>query len=226
MGELLRRESKIDCVNATVPLWAFVALGLAAPVVALISVLVSTQAESRRTQRAWLRQTKYESYERLFTAYFAMTAAYSDFLDAPIVTAKAIKRLSGAHENFKHQYDKTKLIASLRVSFSMDIEMLRTWFDIMFQLNAATEGEPAPKPHRGWGGYGDTSRAAAWDLGVRRDPGGWLAKWRDRGDVVPSNYVRRAAAEAKAEESPTVRFEVSNPYETAEPEEDEPEAAK
>lgn len=84
------------------PLWAFVALGLAAPFVALISVAISTRAESRRSHRNWLRQTKYESYDRLFATYLDMTTAYSDYLDSPIVTRVAKKRLSDAADVVKH----------------------------------------------------------------------------------------------------------------------------
>jgi hypothetical protein len=53
-------------MDASVPLWAFVALGLAAPLVALLSVAITTRAENRRSHRNWLRQTKYASHDRLF----------------------------------------------------------------------------------------------------------------------------------------------------------------
>lgn len=120
-------SSNIDCVNATVPLWALVALGLAAPTVALVGVLITTRAESRRSHRNWLRQTKYESYEDLFSTYLAMKAAYSDYLDAEAVTNEAIERLSITADAFKRQFDKTKLIAGLRVSFYPGFASPSTW---------------------------------------------------------------------------------------------------
>ena len=53
--------------------------------------------------------------------------------------------------------------------------------------------------------------AAAYELGVGRDPGSWLAKWRDRGNVVPDSYVDRVVAMTEAQ--PVAGFEIHNPYE-------------
>lgn len=80
----------------------------------------------------------------------------------------------------------------------------------MFQLEAATEDSSPHPVGRAWGDYSQTQRAAAFELGVRRDPGGWLARWRDRGNVVPSGYLDRFEADAKVE--PVMSFEVWNPY--------------
>jgi len=199
-------------VNATVPLWAFVTLGLVAPVVALIGVIITTQAENRRSHQNWLYQTKYESYEQLFTAFFDMCDTYRDYLASPTITDTTLSEITSAANTFKSQYERTALISSLRVGFNMEIEMLKTWIDVNFQITAAEVDRPTPKPHRAWGACGDTRNAARYDLRVRRDPGGWRARRRDRDNVVPSEYVRRAVRSAEAEANPAVRFTVRNPY--------------
>jgi hypothetical protein len=178
-------------VNATVPLWAFVTLGLVAPVVTLIGVIVATQAESRRSHRNWLYQTKYESYERLFTAFFDMCDAYRDYLDAPTITESTLRKLILATNAFKSQYERTSLVSSLRVGFNMEIELRKTLIDIEFQIMAAKAGKPAPTPHRPWGASEDTRDAARYDLRVRQDPDGWRGRRKDRGTLV---HVRPGAS--------------------------------
>lgn len=197
-------------MGATVPLWAFVTLGLAAPAVSLIGIIITTSAESRRSHRNWLRQTKYEAYEQSFTTYFNMKAAFSDFVDAPVVTQDSLDRLSVAATAFMHQYLKTELVASLRVSFYMQMEMFKTWIDVHWQIEAAEVGKPPHKPHREWGEYGETRNAVNYELGVRRDPRWWLGKWRDRGTVVPSAYVRDLLTQDEVE--PVISFKVPNPH--------------
>jgi hypothetical protein len=175
-------------MDATVPLWAFVALGLAAPAVALLSVLVTTRAENRRSHRNWLRQTKYESYDRLFSTYFPMKEAFSDYLDAPEITESNLDKLRQTSQIFKDQFERTGLVASLRVSLAMEREMVSTWFKIYYALQSAEVGNPPPEPPGEWGAWGRTRDAARYDLGVRRDPERF-GSWRDRDHVVRYGYA-------------------------------------
>jgi hypothetical protein len=211
-----RQPRKVNWVNATVPLWAFVTLGLVAPVVTLIGVVITTQAENRRSHRNWLYQTKSESYERLFATFSAMCDAYRDYLDPPIITNSTLRQLTLATNAFKSQYARTSLVSSLRVGFNMEIELQRTLIDINFQIMAAEVGKPAPTPHRPWGESSDTRDAARYDLRVRQDPEGWRGKRKDRGNIVPSEYVNRAVRSAKAKKNPVKRFVIHNPYEPQE----------
>lgn len=193
-------------MTASVPLWAFVSLGLAAPIVALVGVLITTGTESRRSHRMWLYQTKYESYERLFTTYFDLSSAYSDYLAAARVTPWELQRLTETARAFKNQYEKTALVASLRVSVYMEREMIRLWVDAHLQIDAAVVGKRAPRPSMEWGDYVETRDAVRFDLRVRRDPGGWRARWRDR------DFVVRRRIGSKQPDS-VLTFDIANPYE-------------
>lgn len=197
-------------MSASVPLWAFVALGLAAPLVALLSVAITTAAENRRSHRNWLRQRKYEVYDELFSKFHDLKRTYGDFLDAPLVTTDLVDRLRVACRDFQNHYERTGLMASLRVSLAMQDEMMKTWFDIYFQLKAAKVGEPPSKPHREWGDSFETMQAARYDLGSRRDPLRWRGARQDRDHVVRHRYVKNRY---QHEKKPTLTFEVPNPYE-------------
>ncbi|MFE0749471.1 hypothetical protein [Gordonia sp. NPDC058843] len=171
-------------MDSSVPLWAFVGLGLAAPLVALFSVLLTIGAESRRSHRDWLRHTKFEAYDALFGTFHALTQTYSRYLDLPTVTPEKVTELNDTAQRFKDQYERTMLVASMRVSLSMERELFPTWLDVYIAVEDAVVGEPPANPRRdAFGDLGETRRAVRYDLGVRRDPD-LFGKWRDRDYVV------------------------------------------
>lgn len=172
-------------MDQTVPLWAFVTLALAAPVLALLGVIVSTRSETRRSHQNWLRQTKYESYERLFVVYAELKDAYSAFLDSdPVVTPDVLERLRQAERKFREQNERTQLVASMRTALAAEQDMGPTWFAIYWQLQDAKAGMAPPKPPASWGDHVNVREAVRVDLGARRDDK-WFGGRYDRRRVVP-----------------------------------------
>jgi hypothetical protein len=171
-------------VEQAVPLWAFVALALVAPLLALVGVLISSRAESKRAHRNWLRETKYESYERLFVTHQRLKEAYAAFLDATMVSDHHIENLRRALRDLTDQVERTQLVASLRVGMAMDREIMATVFAVMMHLDMAIVGVPPPKPPGNWGDMFATRQAVRADLGSRRDERWFGAKF-DRRTGVP-----------------------------------------
>lgn len=139
-------------MDATVPLWAFVSLALTSPILALLGVIISDQAQTKRDHRHWLRQTKYESYERLFVAYAELKEAHSDLLGSePVMTSEVLERLSRAELNFREHNERTQLVASIRASLAVERDMMSTWSLIYGQLQDATPRTSPSRPTQGMG---------------------------------------------------------------------------
>jgi hypothetical protein len=175
-------------MNDTVPLWAFVALGLAAPTLALLGIVFSVRAENKRSHRNWLRQTKHDAYAAMFEAYHAMNREFGDHLNLHLDgdDASETRRLEAAHDTFKDLYERANLVASMRVSLAAQTELMRTWFHIYSHLEAHKKGETPPgPPTEGWGDEQKTRDAVRYDLGVRRDP-----------EVFGGHYDRRSSVPA------------------------------
>lgn len=176
-------------MDSTVPLWAFVALGLAAPTLALLGVFLSSRAENKRSQRDWLRQAKYEAYTAMFHAYDEMNREFSAHLNLHLegYEASDIADVKATHARFKYLYERAILLASLRVSLAAQEEMLATWFKVYFHTEAHRLGETPELPDE-WGGLDRTRQAVRYDLGVRRDPEAFGGHY-DRRTSVPTRRI-------------------------------------
>jgi hypothetical protein len=112
-----------------------------------------------------------------------MKNAFRDYLDAPAITHTGVAELTRTTEAFKDQFERTMLVASLRVSVASQTEMLRTWSQVCKVLDEPKVGSKPPPPVEEWGNWAMTRDAARYDLGVRRDPDR-LGGWRDRSHII------------------------------------------